>query len=221
VPRASVTLTRAPRAPVGHPPRPARAPRAARGRGFAPLEGGAGGGERGEGGGAAAGAGGGGRGDAGGGRSGRAGAGAAGGGGVGGVWRAGRSAAARGVASTDAVPKTAGRRLRLGGRPVTVAALGKGGGMIAPDMATLLVFVVTDARVAAAAARRTRHDAVAPTLNAITVDGDTSTNDTVLLLAGGAAGNRTVAAGSRYHLRLTRAVTEVLGGIPRLVVLDG
>src|SRR5439155_486768 len=83
---------------------------------------------------------------------------------------------------------TAVRRLRLGGRPVTVAALGKGGGMIAPDMATLLVFVVTDARVAAAAARRTLRDAVAPTLNAITVDGDTSTNDTVLLLAGGAGG---------------------------------
>jgi len=80
---------------------------------------------------------------------------------------------------------------------------------------------VTDARVAAAAARRTLRDAVAPTLNAITVDGDTSTNDTVLLLAGGAAGNRTVAAGSRDHVRLTRAVTEVLGEIARLVVLDG
>src|SRR5205823_1625195 len=59
------------------------------------------------------------------------------------------------------------------------------------------------------------------TLNAITVDGDTSTNDTVLLLAGGAAANRTVATGSRDHLRLTRAVTEVLGEIARLVVLDG
>jgi len=88
-------------------------------------------------------------------------------------------------------------------------------------MATLLVFVVTDARVAAAAARRTLRDAVAPTLNAITVDGDTSTNDTVLLLAGGAAGNRTVTARSPDHLRLTRAVTEVLGEIARLVVLDG
>jgi len=133
----------------------------------------------------------------------------------------GLPAAAQAITTTDAFPKTAVRRLRLGGRPVTVAALGKGGGMIAPQMATLLVFVVTDARVAAAAARRTLRDAVAPTLNAITVDGDTSTNDTVLLLAGGAAGNRTVTARSPDHLRLTRAVTEVLGEIARLVVLDG
>jgi glutamate N-acetyltransferase/amino-acid N-acetyltransferase len=133
----------------------------------------------------------------------------------------GITAAARAITTTDAFPKTAVRRIRLGGRPVTVAALGKGGGMIAPRMATLLVFVVTDARVAAAAAQRTLRDAVDGTLNAITVDGDTSTNDTVLLLAGGAAGNPTVAAGSRDHVRLTRAVTEVLGEIARLVVLDG
>jgi len=133
----------------------------------------------------------------------------------------GLPAAAQAITTTDAFPKTAVRRLRLGGRSVTVAALGKGGGMIAPRMATLLVFVVTDARVAAAAARHTLRDAVDGTLNAITVDGDTSTNDTVLLLAGGAAANRTVATGSRDHLRLTRAVTEVLGEIARLVVLDG
>jgi len=84
----------------------------------------------------------------------------------------GLPAAAQAITTTDAFPKTAVRRLRLGGRFVTVAALGKGGGMIAPRMATLLVFVVTDARVAAAAARRTLRDAVDGTLNAITVDGD-------------------------------------------------
>jgi len=134
---------------------------------------------------------------------------------------AGLPAAAQAITTTDVFPKTAVRRVRLGGRSVTVAALGKGGGMIAPRMATLLVFVVTDARVAAAAARRTLRDAVGPTLNAITVDGDTSTNDTVLLLAGGAAGNATVTAGSRDHARLTRAAREVLGEIARLVVLDG
>src|SRR5262249_43888029 len=110
---------------------------------------------------------------------------------------------------------------RLGGRPVTVAAFGKGAGMIAPHMATLLVFVVTDASVSPAAARRSLAAAVDGTLNAISVDGDTSTNDTVLLLAGGAAGNSHVAPGSRAHLQLTRAVTEVLEEIARLVVLDG
>jgi glutamate N-acetyltransferase/amino-acid N-acetyltransferase len=129
--------------------------------------------------------------------------------------------AARAIMTTDAFPKTAVRQLRVGGRRVTVAALGKGCGMIAPEMATLLVFVVTDARLAGGVARRTLAAAVAPTLNAITVDGDTSTNDTVLLLAGGAAGNPPIRAGSRGHARLTRAVTDVLGEIARLVVLDG
>ena len=130
-------------------------------------------------------------------------------------------AAAQAITTTDAFPKTAVRRLRLGGRRVTVAAFAKGAGMIAPRMATLLVFVMTDASVSRGAARRSLTAAVEGTLNAISVDGDTSTNDTVLLLASGAAGNPRVAAGSGAHLRLTRAVTEVLEEIARLVVLDG
>jgi glutamate N-acetyltransferase/amino-acid N-acetyltransferase len=129
--------------------------------------------------------------------------------------------AAAAITTTDAFPKTAVRRLRLGGRTVTVAGLGKGAGMIAPDMATLLVFVVTDVRLTVAAARRALVAAVAGTLNAISVDGDMSTNDTVLLLASGAAGNPTVAPGSADHRRFTRAVTEVLAEIGRLVVADG
>jgi glutamate N-acetyltransferase/amino-acid N-acetyltransferase len=129
--------------------------------------------------------------------------------------------AAQAITTTDAFPKTAVRRVRIGGRIATVAALGKGGGMIAPNMATLLAFVVTDARVSAPVARRTLRTAVDATLNAITVDGDRSTNDTVLLLAGGAAGNRAVAPGSADGARFARAVTEVLAEIARLVVLDG
>jgi glutamate N-acetyltransferase / amino-acid N-acetyltransferase len=127
--------------------------------------------------------------------------------------------AAHAITTTDVFPKTAVRRLRLAGRPVTVAVLGKGAGMIQPDMATLLVFVLTDARLAPAAARRILRAAVAGTLNAVTVDGDTSTNDTVLLLASGAAGNP--APRGRDEARLTQAVTEALGEIARLVVLDG
>src|SRR5262249_29067591 len=121
----------------------------------------------------------------------------------------------------DAFLKTSVRRIRLDGRPVTVAALGKGGGMIAPGMATLLVFVLTDACVAPAVARHAIESTLGGTLNAITVDGDMSTNDTVLLLASGAAGNRVVRRGSRQHARFTDAVREVLGEIGRLVVLDG
>jgi len=128
--------------------------------------------------------------------------------------------AAEAIRTTDAFAKTAVRRLRAGGRPVTVAALGKGAGMIAPDMATLLVFVVTDAAVAPATARRVLRRAVAGTFNAISVDGDTSTNDTVMLLASGAAGNRRI-TGGRDAARFEAAVEAVLAELARLVVLDG
>jgi glutamate N-acetyltransferase/amino-acid N-acetyltransferase len=131
----------------------------------------------------------------------------------------GLPAAAQAITTTDAFPKTAVRRIRLGGRPVTVAALGKGAGMIAPDMATLLVFVVTDARVSAAAARRALARAVDGTLNAITVDGDMSTNDTTMLLASGRAGNP--APRARDLARFERAVAGVLAEIGRLMVMDG
>jgi len=134
---------------------------------------------------------------------------------------AGFTAAAHAILTTDAFPKTAVRRLTLGGRPVTVAALGKGAGMIAPDMATLLVFVVTDARIGSMAARGALRAAVAGTFNAITVDEDMSTNDTVLLLANGAAGGAAVRGGTRDHRRFTDAVTDVLAELARLVVLDG
>jgi glutamate N-acetyltransferase/amino-acid N-acetyltransferase len=91
--------------------------------------------------------------------------------------------------------------------------------MIAPDMATLLVFVVTDARVTRAAAARALAAGVTDTLNAISVDGDMSTNDTVMLLASGAAGNRPLGAADAR--RFGRAVRGVLDDIARMVVLDG
>ena len=119
--------------------------------------------------------------------------------------------AAEAITTTDAFPKTARRALVLGGSA----------GMIAPDLATLLVFVVTDAAAPARVLRATLGEAVDATLNAITVDGDMSTNDTVLLLASGAAANTPIAVGSRQHAALTRAVTAVLDEIARLVVLDG
>jgi glutamate N-acetyltransferase/amino-acid N-acetyltransferase len=133
-----------------------------------------------------------------------------------GLWRA-----ARAMMTTDAFPKVASRRLRIGGRTITVAGLAKGAGMIAPDLATLIVCVVTDARVAAPALRRFLREAVRASFNAITVDGDTSTNDTVLLLAGGAAGNRPLAPASADGRRFGAALAAVMGELADLVVTDG
>jgi glutamate N-acetyltransferase/amino-acid N-acetyltransferase len=129
--------------------------------------------------------------------------------------------AAHAITTTDAFPKTAVRRLRVGGRPVTLAALGKGAGMIAPELATLLVFVCTDARIDRRAARRALTDAVAVTFNAVSVDGDMSTNDTVLLLCSGAAGNPPITVRSAGYRAFARALREVLEELARLVVLDG
>jgi glutamate N-acetyltransferase/amino-acid N-acetyltransferase len=126
---------------------------------------------------------------------------------------------AHAITTTDAFPKTAVRRVRLGGRPVTIAVAGKGGGMIAPHMATLLVFAMTDARLPAGFARAALRTAVGTTLNEATVDGDTSTNDTVLLLASGRAAN--AALGPRDRARFRHALTDALAEIAELVVADG
>jgi glutamate N-acetyltransferase/amino-acid N-acetyltransferase len=128
---------------------------------------------------------------------------------------------ARAITTTDVFPKTAVRRLRIGGRTVTLAVAGKGGGMIAPNMATLLVFAMTDARLTAGFARAALRAAVGPTLNAMTVDGDTSTNDTVLLLASGAAGNRPLRAPRGAGAAFVAALRDALDEIAELVVADG
>jgi len=131
-------------------------------------------------------------------------------------------AAARAIMTTDTVPKFAGRELRLGGRDVRVAGIAKGSGMIEPDMATLLSFVVTDAEITAPLARRILRRAVDASFNRVTVDGEGSTSDTVLLLANGAAGNLRVAElSSRDAQRLARAVEEVCGELARAIARDG
>ncbi len=133
-----------------------------------------------------------------------------------GLWRA-----ARAMMTTDAFPKVARRRLRLGGRPVTIAGLAKGAGMISPDMATLLVCVLTDARIGAPALRGLLRAAVATSFNAITVDGDTSTNDTALVLANGAAGNAPLGEDSPDGRRFGSALAAVMGELADMVVADG
>ena len=96
---------------------------------------------------------------------------------------------ARAMMTTDTVPKTARREVELSGKKITLLGLAKGSGMIMPNMATMLSFIVTDAAVHVSVLQQMLRQSVAQSFNAVTVDGDTSTNDTVLLLANGKAGN--------------------------------
>ncbi len=140
---------------------------------------------------------------------------------VGALSPGGFSAAAEAIRTTDAFAKTSRRKLRIGGVPVTVAGFAKGAGMIHPQMATTLCYVLTDAPLAAPALRRILRASLADTFNAITVDGDTSTNDTCLLLASGVAGTRTIRSRSIAEKKIARAVHEVLGELARMIVADG
>jgi glutamate N-acetyltransferase/amino-acid N-acetyltransferase len=100
------------------------------------------------------------------------------------------TAAAKAIMTTDTFPKLASRRALIGNVPVTLNGIAKGSGMIAPDMATMLAFIVTDAPIESHVLTRLCQRHVKPTFNAITVDGDTSTSDTLLIFATGEAAAR-------------------------------
>ena len=128
--------------------------------------------------------------------------------------------AAAGIMTTDTRPKWASRRLTLAGREVAITGIAKGAGMIRPDMATMLAFVATDAAVDPAPLREILHEAVADSFNAITVDGDTSTNDACLLLATGRSGASVPATGGD-RARFATAVGELCVDLAQAIVRDG
>ncbi len=132
----------------------------------------------------------------------------------------GAAALARAIMTTDRWPKVALAQLRLGGKKTaTVLGIAKGAGMIHPDMATTLAFVVTDAGASPALLGKLLREATDQTFNAISVDGDTSTNDTIVLLASGRAG--TVRPGTPGARALATAVTTVLRDLGESIVRDG
>ena len=126
-----------------------------------------------------------------------------------------------GMMTTDAFPKAAVKQLELGGKPIVIAGMAKGAGMINPNMATMLCYVLTDACVGVPALKKTLSSALPDSFNAISVDGDTSTSDTVVLLANGIAKNREVQETGRDFQLFQRAVGEVLRDLSRQVVKDG
>jgi glutamate N-acetyltransferase/amino-acid N-acetyltransferase len=130
-------------------------------------------------------------------------------------------AAAQAIMTTDTVPKAVSRRFALGGAEATVTGIAKGAGMIRPNLATMLAFVATDARLTAALARSAVAQAAARSFNCITVDGDTSTNDAFVLIATGRARAPEIAdARSAEYAALLEAVSAVALELAQAIVRD-
>jgi len=128
---------------------------------------------------------------------------------------------ARAIMTTDTFPKEIAVTLDIDGRPVTIGGVAKGAGMIHPNMATMLCFITTDAAVEPAFLKRALRRCVDDTFNMISVDGDTSTNDTVLLLANGRAGTVTLHNGSTDAEHFEEALGEVCLYLAKSIARDG
>ena len=131
-------------------------------------------------------------------------------------------AAAEAIMTTDTLPKAASTQLQIGGRTVTITGISKGAGMIRPNMATMLGFVATDAVIAPALLQALVRDAADQSFNRITIDGDTSTNDSFVLIATRQAGNKEITRlDSGDGKRLRDAVVAVAQQLAQAIVRDG
>jgi acetylglutamate kinase len=129
--------------------------------------------------------------------------------------------AAEAIITTDTRTKLASRALTLGGRAVTISAIAKGSGMIAPQLATMIAVITTDAAITPAMLDKALHVAIEPSFHCLVVDGDTSTNDTVLALANGKAGNPVIADPGADLDAFTAELTSLCIEIARDVASDG
>ena len=130
-------------------------------------------------------------------------------------------AAEKAVMTTDTKPKQAAVQVKIGGRTVTVGGMCKGSGMIEPNMATMLGFITTDAAITPAMLRRALRQAIAVSFNHVVVDGDESTNDSVFLLASGAAGNDAIKSAGPDYDAFLESLTAVGVSLARQMAADG
>jgi glutamate N-acetyltransferase/amino-acid N-acetyltransferase len=131
-------------------------------------------------------------------------------------------AAARAIMTTDTVPKGASRRISIGGHAVTVTGIAKGVGMLAPNMATMLAYMATDACIAPALLGRLAREVADASFNRVTVDGDTSTNDSFTLMSTGRAGLPEIVSADESAYRAVRdAVTLVAVQLAQAIARDG
>jgi len=131
-------------------------------------------------------------------------------------------AAARAIMTTDTFPKVATATAKIGKAKVTINGIAKGAGMIAPDMATMLSFIFTDAAISAPALQTLLKESVADTFNAVTVDGDTSTSDTLMMFATGKTASPRIARAADPRLKdFKKALHHVLANLSEQVARDG
>ena len=131
------------------------------------------------------------------------------------------ASAAEAIMTTDIVSKGASRKVEVGGKSVTVTGIAKGSGMIHPNMATMLGFVATDAAVPAGLLQELLQEVADESFNSITVDGDTSTNDSFMLVATGASGAKVESRSSAGYEDLHSAIREVSVELAQAIVRDG
>ncbi len=129
--------------------------------------------------------------------------------------------AAEAIMTTDAFPKYAARQFSAGKKTATISAIAKGAGMICPNMATMLCFIMTDLNVGRKALSKALSVAADGSFNAMTVDGDTSTNDSVFVLANGILGNKEITEKSEHYGKFVDALSSLCGEIAEMIVTDG
>ena len=129
--------------------------------------------------------------------------------------------AAQAIMTSDTRPKSVAVTVKIGNKKVKIGAIAKGAGMINPHMATMLCFITTDAAVTKAELTAATREAVDQSFNRISVDGDMSTNDTVVVMANYQAGNKTITRSGTGSLEFREALTEVMQCLARKIVSDG
>lgn len=129
--------------------------------------------------------------------------------------------AAEAILTTDTKTKLASVEVEIDGKSVTISGMAKGSGMIHPNMATMLCFIITDATIGHEALQKLLGKGISDSFNMISVDGDTSTNDSVIVLANGASGCGEIEEGSTAYAAFAAAFDQVLGELARQIVKDG
>ena len=129
--------------------------------------------------------------------------------------------AAKAIMTTDTCEKETAVEVEIGGKTVTIGGMAKGSGMIHPNMCTMLSFITTDAAISKSALQKALSEDVDDTYNMISVDGDTSTNDTVLVLANGMAGNEEIVEGTEEYEMFVKALHEINECLAKKIAGDG